>query len=97
MLEEAMAAIGAADQGVLVMLHKPLSGQELLQGLTDADTKAQPRKWDPLLHGIGAQILRDLGIKKMRLLASPQRIPAMTGFNLEVVGFQSPDGAQTNV
>lgn len=97
MLEEAMAAIGKSDQGVLVMLHKPLTGQELLQGLSNADAKAQPRKWDPLLHGIGAQILRDLGVAKIRLLSTPQRIPAMTGFNLEVTGFQLPDGTQTNV
>ena len=97
MLEESMAAIGAADHGVLVMLHKPLSGHELLQGLIATDQQVQPRKWDPLLHGIGAQILRDLGVKKMRLLASPQRIPAMTGFDLEVTGFQSPDGTHTNV
>jgi 3,4-dihydroxy 2-butanone 4-phosphate synthase/GTP cyclohydrolase II len=97
MLEESMAAIGAADHGVLVMLHKPLSGHELLQGLIATDQQVQLRKWDPLLHGIGAQILRDLGVKKMRLLASPQRIPAMTGFDLEVTGFQSPDGTHTNV
>ncbi len=97
MLEEAMAAVGAADQGVLVMLHKPLSGHELLQGLVATDQQSAPRKWDPLLHGIGAQILRDLGVKKMRLLASPQRIPAMTGFDLEVTGFQQPDGTRTNV
>ena len=97
MLEEAMAAIGSAEQGVLVMLHKPLSGQELLQGLRATEQPAPPRKWDPLLHGIGAQILRDLGVKKMRLLSSPQRIPAMTGFDLEVTGFQLPNGSLTHV
>jgi len=97
MLDEAMAAIAAAGQGVLVMLHKPLSGHELLNGLITGDQQNQPRKWDPLLHGIGAQILRDLGVKKMRLLASPQRIPAMTGFDLEVTGFQQSDGTRTNV
>ena len=80
-----------------VMLHKPLTGQELMQGLTETGNQSQPRKWDPLLHGIGAQILRDLGVTQMRLLSSPQRIPAMTGFNLEVTGFQSPDGTLTNV
>ncbi|MFZ9615537.1 MAG: hypothetical protein ACO3AG_02580, partial [Fluviibacter sp.] len=55
------------------------------------------RKWDPLLHGIGAQILRDLGVHKMRLLSSPQRIPAMTGFDLEITGFQLPDGSRTGL
>jgi 3,4-dihydroxy 2-butanone 4-phosphate synthase/GTP cyclohydrolase II len=97
MLDDAMAAIGAADQGVLVMLHKPLSGQELLQGLTRSPDQTIPRKWDPLLHGIGAQILRDLGVHKMRLLSSPQRIPAMTGFDLEITGFQLPDGSRTGL
>lgn len=96
MLEDAMAAIGEAKQGVLVMLHKPLTGQELLQGLTNDETSSPTRKWDPLLHGIGAQILRDLGVTRMRLLSSPQRIPAMTGFDLEVTGFQLPDGTQAN-
>jgi 3,4-dihydroxy 2-butanone 4-phosphate synthase/GTP cyclohydrolase II len=78
------------------MLHKPLTGQELHQGLTNDVTSSPTRKWDPLLHGIGAQILRDLGVTRMRLLSSPQRIPAMTGFDLEVTGFQLPDGTHAN-
>ncbi len=96
MLEDAMAAIGAAKQGVLVMLHKPLTGQELLQGL-HTESHTRHRKWDPLLHGIGAQILRDLGVHKMRLLSTPQRIPAMTGFDLEITGFQLPDGSRNDL
>lgn len=96
MLEDAMTAISKAPQGVLVMLHKPLTGQELHQGLTNDVTSSPTRKWDPLLHGIGAQILRDLGVTRMRLLSSPQRIPAMTGFDLEVTGFQLPDGTHAN-
>ena len=38
-------------------------------------------------YGIGAQILRDLGIAKMKLLGSPRRMPSMTGYGLEVTGF----------
>jgi 3,4-dihydroxy 2-butanone 4-phosphate synthase/GTP cyclohydrolase II len=44
-------------------------------------------KWDPRVHGIGAQILRDLGVTRMRLLSSPRKMPSMTGFSLEVTGF----------
>ena len=44
-------------------------------------------KWDPRTYGIGAQILRDLGVTKMRLLSSPRKMPSMTGFDLEVTGF----------
>ena len=38
-------------------------------------------------YGVGAQILRDLGVAKMRLLGSPRRMPSMTGYGLEVTGF----------
>jgi 3,4-dihydroxy 2-butanone 4-phosphate synthase/GTP cyclohydrolase II len=41
-------------------------------------------------YGVGAQILRDLGIAKMRLLGSPRRMPSMTGYGLEVTGFVAP-------
>jgi 3,4-dihydroxy 2-butanone 4-phosphate synthase / GTP cyclohydrolase II len=38
-------------------------------------------------YGIGAQILRDLGVTRMKLLGSPRRMPSMTGYGLEVTGF----------
>ncbi|NDG55584.1 MAG: hypothetical protein EBX56_06455, partial [Betaproteobacteria bacterium] len=44
-------------------------------------------KTDLRTYGIGAQILRDLGVRKMRLLSNPRKIPSMSGFNLEVLGF----------
>ena len=39
-------------------------------------------------YGIGAQILRELGITRMKLLGSPRRMPSMVGYGLEVTGFQ---------
>lgn len=39
------------------------------------------------LYGIGAQVLKDLGIKRMSLLGSPRKMPSMGGFDLEVTGF----------
>ena len=43
-------------------------------------------------RGLAAQILHDLGVRKMKLLASPRRIPSMTGFDLEVTGYvATPD------
>jgi 3,4-dihydroxy 2-butanone 4-phosphate synthase/GTP cyclohydrolase II len=41
-------------------------------------------------HGIGAQILRELGITRMKLLGTPRRMPSMAGFGLEVTGFIAP-------
>jgi 3,4-dihydroxy 2-butanone 4-phosphate synthase/GTP cyclohydrolase II len=38
-------------------------------------------------YGIGAQILRDLGIARMKLLGSPRRMPSLLGYGLEVTGY----------
>ena len=46
------------------------------------------RAMDLRLYGIGAQILRDLGVGRMRLMAAPRKMPSMTGFGLEVTGYE---------
>jgi 3,4-dihydroxy 2-butanone 4-phosphate synthase/GTP cyclohydrolase II len=45
-------------------------------------------KMDLRNYGIGAQILRDLDVGKMRLLARPRKMPSMAGFGLEVTGYE---------
>jgi 3,4-dihydroxy 2-butanone 4-phosphate synthase/GTP cyclohydrolase II len=47
----------------------------------------QGRSMDLRNYGIGAQILRDLGVGRMRVLAAPRKMPSMTGFGLEVTGY----------
>ncbi|WP_305073847.1 bifunctional 3,4-dihydroxy-2-butanone-4-phosphate synthase/GTP cyclohydrolase II [Propionivibrio sp.] len=87
-LEEAMRALTKADSGVIVLLHRPETGQDILSVLKEQSTTQRPAaKWDPRIYGIGAQILRDLGVRKMKLLASPRRMPSVAGFNLEVTGY----------
>ena len=46
------------------------------------------RSMDLRLYGIGAQILRDLGVGRMRLMAAPRKMPSMAGFGLEVTGLR---------
>jgi 3,4-dihydroxy 2-butanone 4-phosphate synthase/GTP cyclohydrolase II len=41
-------------------------------------------------YGIGAQILRDLGVGRMRLLSRPRKMPSMAGFGLEVTSHEDP-------
>jgi 3,4-dihydroxy 2-butanone 4-phosphate synthase/GTP cyclohydrolase II len=41
---------------------------------------------------VGAQILRSLGVHRMRLMGNQQRIPSMVGYGLEVTGFLTADG-----
>ena len=93
-VQDAMRMVAHHKEGVIVLLgrHEPTSA---ILGRIEGGKgrrKAQ-RKWDPRLHGIGAQILRDLGVGKMRVLARPKRIPSMSGFGLEVVEYVSPDDA----
>ena len=87
-LDEAMRALVKVEAGVIVMLHRPETGQDILSALTEPTATPRPAaKWDPRIYGIGAQILRDLGVRKMKLLASPRRMPSVAGFNLEVTGY----------
>lgn len=45
--------------------------------------------------GTGSQILRALGVSKMRLLSSPLRFNALSGFDLEIVEYVTSDAAQS--
>jgi 3,4-dihydroxy 2-butanone 4-phosphate synthase/GTP cyclohydrolase II len=92
-LSSAMRAIQAASNGVLVLLNCEESAEDLFAQFSALSTpKAKPQgraaSMDLRTYGIGAQILRDVGVGKMQLLANPRKMPSMTGFNLEVVGHQ---------
>ncbi len=88
---EALRHIAAAPRAVIVMLRRPESAQDLLQRFApNAQPGASATKWDPRSYGIGAQILRDLGVGKMRVMAHPMRMPSMVGFDLEITGYVTP-------
>jgi 3,4-dihydroxy 2-butanone 4-phosphate synthase/GTP cyclohydrolase II len=38
-------------------------------------------------YGVGAQILRELGVQRMNLMGTPRRMPSMAGYGLEVAGY----------
>lgn len=88
-VNQAMQKIGQSAAGVLVLLHRGESPQDLRARATLDTGSQQTAQWDPRSYGIGAQILRDLDVGKMRLLATPHKMPSMTGFGLEVVGYVS--------
>ena len=92
-VDSALKSIAEAGRGVLIMLYRPHTGRDLLAQLTDDPDVPRPAvKWDPRLFGIGAQILRDLKVGKMKLLARARKIPSMAGFGLEVTGYVDEDG-----
>ena len=84
---EAQKAIVQAGRGVIVLLHRPESAQELRRRAIGGDAPP-PSKMDLRNYGIGAQILRDLHVGKMRLLARQRKMPSMAGFDLEVTGYE---------
>jgi 3,4-dihydroxy 2-butanone 4-phosphate synthase/GTP cyclohydrolase II len=86
-IDQAQAALARHGHGVIVLMHRPEDGEALLARLTGQGNAGARQKWDPRTYGIGAQILRDLGVTRMRLLSSPRRMPSMAGFDLEVTGF----------
>lgn len=87
----ALRRIASADCGVVVLLHRTESSQALLAAFKDERSVRPAQKWDPRNYGIGAQILRELGVGKMRLMANPQKMPSMAGFGLEIIGYLTPD------
>jgi 3,4-dihydroxy 2-butanone 4-phosphate synthase/GTP cyclohydrolase II len=83
---EALEAIRKAGTGVLVLLNCTQTDDAIEARLLEARPRAG-RTFDLRLYGIGAQILRDVGVGRMRLMAAPRKMPSMTGFGLEVTGY----------
>jgi len=75
---EALGEIRNAPVGVMVLMNCNQEGERAPKA---------GRSFDLRLYGIGAQILRDLGVGKMKLMAAPRKMPSMAGFGLEVTGY----------
>jgi 3,4-dihydroxy 2-butanone 4-phosphate synthase/GTP cyclohydrolase II len=90
-LNDALQVVASAPSGVIVLLHRTETGVQLLERVgTKREESEHSPKMDLRTYGIGAQILRDLGVKRMKLLAAPRRMPSMVGFDLEVTGYLQP-------
>ena len=90
---EALEAIQQAGSGVAVLLNCTQTTEALEARLAEAGgAKRAARSLDLRLYGIGAQILRDLGVRRMRLMAAPRKMPSMAGFGLEVTGYAELPG-----
>jgi 3,4-dihydroxy 2-butanone 4-phosphate synthase/GTP cyclohydrolase II len=97
-ISRALEAIAASPAGVLVLLNCAQPGERLFAQIDELtriedddamrDEVRRAGKVDLRTYGIGAQILKDLGVGRMRLLAQPRKMPSMTGFDLEVAGFE---------
>jgi 3,4-dihydroxy 2-butanone 4-phosphate synthase/GTP cyclohydrolase II len=82
----AMERIAAEGEGVLVVLAEPVPADELLARITGQDA-APARLTEWRRNGAGAQILADLGLRRLRVLGTPRRQVGLAGFGLEVVEY----------
>jgi 3,4-dihydroxy 2-butanone 4-phosphate synthase/GTP cyclohydrolase II len=88
-LPKALGAIAQAEHGLAVLLNCGQDVEALLPQVLGNGRATEARtQMDLRTYGVGAQILRDLGVTRMKLLGSPRRMPSMTGYGLEVTGFQ---------
>ena len=75
------------------MLREQESSRDLMETVerlgTDTDELQERRAGDAVLrtYGVGAQILRDLGVQKMRVLSAPKQMYGISGFDLEVTEY----------
>ena len=90
----AMKALSEADCGVIVMLNhvnnRVENGDDLVARIKGADEPIRTNQ-ELRTYGIGSQILVDLGVGKMRLMATKRKMPSMMGFGLEVTGYLESD------
>jgi 3,4-dihydroxy 2-butanone 4-phosphate synthase/GTP cyclohydrolase II len=96
LLHEAMRQIEEAGKGVILYLRREGRGAEIMQtgnGKRRGKRAARPST-DPATqdrdfreYGLGAQILRDIGVRKIRLLSNfPRNLVSLPGYGLEIIG-----------
>ena len=93
-LPHALATLHAGPYGIAVLLNCGCDADGLLPQLMPTEPPPPRRRNAPQdlrTYGIGAQILRDLGVVRMQLMASPRRMPSMAGYGLEVAGYVGPE------
>ena len=91
-LDASLSRIAAEGRGVAVLLNCGESAAQLLQqfdGTARASYGPERGRMDLRNYGIGAQILRECGVRRMTLMGNPRRMPSMAGYGLEITGYLS--------
>lgn len=90
-LHEALSHIEQVGKGMVIFMNQGVSGESLLDKL-NRYKKGDHRESsaDILDYGVGAQIIRDLGVRKIKLITNnPKPRVGLEGYGLEIVGYQS--------
>ena len=89
-LDTSLSYLQQQGSGVAVLLNCGESAAQLLAQFEGSARPAQAPergRMDLRTYGIGAQILRQCGVHKMKLMGRPRRMPSMTGYGLEITGY----------
>jgi 3,4-dihydroxy 2-butanone 4-phosphate synthase / GTP cyclohydrolase II len=91
-LRDAMKRIAEAGNGVVVVLRDDATPRELADavrnlGAAQPTTNAPARPQVLRTYGIGAQILKDLGVSRMKVLSTPKQLQGISAFELEITGY----------
>jgi 3,4-dihydroxy 2-butanone 4-phosphate synthase/GTP cyclohydrolase II len=92
-LQSAIERISREDAGVVVVLREQESSRELMEAVESLsethDELLERRRGEAVLktYGVGAQILRDLGVQRMRVLSAPKQMHGISGFDLEIAEY----------
>ena len=93
-LRAAMARIAREEHGIVVVLRERESPPNIIEAIRAPDRKLASQELRHehgsvlRTHGIGAQILRDLGIARMRVLSAPKQLQGIAAFGLEITGYE---------
>jgi 3,4-dihydroxy 2-butanone 4-phosphate synthase/GTP cyclohydrolase II len=99
-LRDALELIAENGHGVVVLLRPEETARDLMKsvgslGRSEEELSAKrDRTMDFRTFGIGAQILRSLGVRRMRVLGAPRHMHALSGFGLEIVEYLSPEDCE---
>ena len=86
---QVMERISSEHSGILLLLSEKETPQQILNNfkfLKGENKQKRSENVDNRMVGVGSQILRDLGVKKMKLLGTQVKYP-LTGFDLELTEF----------
>jgi len=85
-VQDALDTISTAGKGVIVLLNCSEGPAQLIERVA-ASAPDPAGKSELLTYGIGAQILRDLNVGRMRLMSNPRKMPSVAGWELEITGY----------
>jgi 3,4-dihydroxy 2-butanone 4-phosphate synthase/GTP cyclohydrolase II len=93
-LENSLRHIDETGGGVAVLLNCGETADQLLaqfEGIARSAHAPERGRMDLRTYGVGAQILRECGVRKMQLMGNPRRMPSMAGYGLEITGYLAPN------